>query len=241
MSSEVTEVHGQGDVGSPTDRPLPFFMTAVGLLVLVVVGLYALTTLLFVSPSNPLRIYFDAELTKFEEWGYQKWTFFAPPPTQLSRLYFAFSPKNGDGVTVEILEGIYASKQQNNPYNSKAQVVDYAVSGHANHITDSIREVYRYRKVHSLFDGDPAYLDDLALKSLQPDNSRHGRSVRILLRYAAMVAAEQGIELDGLKCQIALTGIPLRPFTQRYNDEFPIEETLTYKSAILDVPQFVDQ
>lgn len=224
---------------NPTDRPLPLGKFLVGLLLIAVFGFYALTTLLYVSPSNPLRIHFDAELTVFEKLGYQKWTFFAPPPTGNNRLYFAFSPQSGDGETVEVLEGIYARKRQDNPYNIKAQVVDYAVSGHARQISDRIREIYRYRKVHELFDGDPAFLDDLAVRSLRPE-TEYGDNVRVLLRYASMVAAQRGIELDGLKCQMAFTHVPMRPFTQRYNSEFPIEERMTYKTTVMDVPQLVD-
>lgn len=222
----------------PADRPLPISKLLVGLLVLGICGVYVLTTLLYVSPSNPLRIQFDAELTAFEKWAYQKWSFFAPPPRHNDRLYFAFSPKSGDGITFEILEGISARKQQDNPGNLKAQVVDYAVAGAARQVADVIREVYRYREVHELMDGDPAYLEDLAKMSLNPDHES-GVHVRFLLRYAAMVAAEQGVEVDGLMCQMALTRIPLRPFTQRNNSEFPIEEKIVYKTAMLDVSKFV--
>lgn len=225
---------------SATDRPLPLSKLLLSIPILVVCGLYALTTLLYVSPNNALRIYFDTELSAFEKWGYQKWTFFAPPPKGSDRLYFAFSPKSGDGVTIEVLEGIYTRKQQDNPVNIKAKVVDYTVSNTARAISDGIREIYRYRKVHELFGGDPAYLDDLAKKGLVP-NGLYGGHMRVLLRYAAMVAAEQGIEVDGLKCQVAFTSVPLRPFAQRYNDEFPIEEKMVYKSAILDVPQLANQ
>jgi hypothetical protein len=224
----------------PTDRPLPLGKLIVALLVLAICGLYALTTLLYVLPSNPLRIQFDAQLTAFEQWGYQKWTFFAPPPKSNDRLYIAFSPKSGEGETIEVLEGIYARKRQDNPHNTKAQVVDYVMSGFAGNTADMIREVFRYRKVHSLFDGDPAYLQDLSLKALDPE-SEYGLSMRVLLRYAAMLAAEQGIEPDGLRCQIAFATVPLRPFTQRYNSEFPIEEELFYKTTVLDVPQLVNQ
>jgi|GEM_PF-2336777 len=225
----------------PPDRPLPLGKTIVGLLVLAICGFYALTTLLYVSPQNPLRIYFDEELLAFEKWGYQKWTFFAPPPKSNDRLYIAFSPKSGEGETVEVLEGIYARKQHDNPYNTKSQVVDYAVSGFTSQISDMMREVFRYRKVHVLFDGDPAYLSDLSLKALDPDESEYGYSLRVLLRYAALLAAELGIELDGLKCQMAFATIPLRPFSQRYNSEFPIEEKMSYKTSVLDVPQLVNQ
>lgn len=224
----------------PTDRPLPLGKLLVGLSVLAVCCLYALTTVLYVLPNNPLRIQFDAELLAFEKYAYQKWTFFAPPPRGSDRLYFAFSPKSGEGVTVEVLEGIYARKRQDNPHNIKTQVVDYAVSGTASQISDAIREIYRYRRVHELLGGDLAYLDDLAKTMLRPDD-RRGASVRILLRYAAMIAAEQGIDPDGLKCQIAFTSLPLRPFTQRYNTEFRVEEQLTYKTAVLDVPQLVNR
>lgn len=224
----------------PTDRPLPLSKLLVGLFVLAICGIYVLTTLLYVSPSNPLRIQFDAELDAFENWAYQKWTFFAPPPKHNDRLYFAFSPTSGDGITFEILEGIAKRKQLDNPRNLKAVVVDYAVSGAARQVSDIIREVYRYREVHELMDGDPAYLDDLAKTSLNPDLPS-GINVRFLLRYAAMIAVEQGIELEGLKCQMALTRVPMRPFMQRNNNEFPIEEKLVYKTSLLDVSKLLNR
>lgn len=78
------------------------------------------------------------------------------------------------------------------------------------------------------------YLEDLAKKA-QPVGPYSGH-LRIVLRYAAMVAAQQGIELEGLKCQMAFINVPLRPYTQRHNSDFPIEEKMVYKTAIMDVP-----
>ena len=172
----------------PTDQPLPWRLLVPGCLALVFVGMYWLVTLLYVSPNNPLRIQYDAELKQFESWGFQRWTFFAPPPTQNHRLYFAFSPQDGTGETIEVLEEIYARKQQYHPFNESIESIDYVVSGIATSITDSMREVFRYRKVVDLYGGDHAYLMDLATRSLEPA-SESGYSVRVLLRYAARSAA----------------------------------------------------
>jgi hypothetical protein len=212
-------------------------LASVGSIVIVVTAFYGLMTLLYNAPSNPLRISFDAKLTTFEKWFFQKWSFFAPPPTENDRLYFAFSPISGEGVTIEVLQGVYARKQQDAPFNVRAEVVDYVISGNAAGIRDSIREVNRYAKVHEFFEGDPRFLNDVALAYLDPTNELEGSGIRVLLRFAAVLAEDHGLELEGLKCQIAFARIPLRPFTHRYNAEFPVEEELTYKTAILDVPR----
>lgn len=235
---DATSTESEYGVGLPTDQPLPFRLTLAAIFVLVVVGLYAFTTVLYVTPNNPLRIYFDKELNAFENWGYQRWSFFAPPPTFADRLYFAFSPKDDNGVTIEILEGIYKRKRENNPRNTKMQVVDYAVSGTADAVSNHIQEINRYRKVHELWGGDPEYLKDLGEQSLEPGGA-YGGHIRVLLRYAAMVAANEGIELDGLKCQLAFTRVPLRPFSQRDNDDYVVDEAMNYKSGVENVPLIV--
>lgn len=116
------------------------------------------------------------------------------------------------------------------------QVVDYAVSGTADAVSRHIQEINRYRKVHELWGGDPEYLKDLGEESLEPGGA-YGGHIRVLFRYAAMVAAKQGIELDGLKCQLAFTKVPLRPFSQRYNDDYVVDEAMNYKSGVENVPR----
>lgn len=222
------------------DTPLTWVQSLVGVLILLIAGLYVSITLLYVSPNNAVRIHFDKELSAFESWAYQKWTFFAPPPMHNDRLYFAYSPKTGDGKTVEVLKGIYSRKQQDSPINTRAQVIDYVISGTARQVADMIREIYRYEKVNALIGADPAILEDLAMSTLDPKEEEYGAYIRLLMRYAALVAAEQGIELDGLKCQIALTEEPLRPFSQRFNADFEIQETLVYRTAVLDLPRLQD-
>lgn len=233
---DIKNPAGVVDLECMTDEPLPWYQALIGLIVFGVVGVYAFITVLYVTPNNPLRIRFDDQLLVFEKWAYQKWSFFAPPPLYNDRLYFAFSPRVGEGKTVEVLEGIYARKQQDSPVNIRAQVVDYVISGTARQISDLIREIYRYREVNALLDADPAVLDDLAKSALEPGQVEYGASVRLLLRYAALVAADQKIEPEGLKCQIVLANKPLRPFSQRFNLDYPIEEKMVYRTAVLDVP-----
>jgi hypothetical protein len=222
--------------GGKAGQPLSVFQSVIGVLLLLVTTCYVLITLLYVSPSNPLRIAFDSALRDFETWGFQKWTFFAPPPTGNDRLYFAFSPREGSGSTYEVLEDIYRRKQEDHPFNERTEVVDYVVSGTASQITDLMNEVNRYKEVHVLLGGDPEYLRDVALRALNPDESA-GEFARILLRYAAVIADREGIDREGLKCQIAFVNVPIRPFTERYNEDFPTKEELVYRTAVLDVPQ----
>lgn len=219
-------------------RPLPLRMTLFAIFAFIIIGFYVSITLLYVTPNNPIRILANEKLELFEKWGYQRWTFFAPPPTSVDRLYFAFSPRSGSGKTIEVLEGIYARKQFNHPFNFRAQALDYAISGTASSVSDAIREIGRYRKVHEIFGGDPEYLNDLALRTLDPDDPS-GRQIRVLLRFAAMIAKEQNLTLNELKCQIALTRVPLPPFSERFNKEYHTEEVLSYKTAVLDVPSLV--
>lgn len=222
--------------GDKAGQSLTVFQAVIGALFLFATSCYVLVTLLYVSPSNPIRIRFDNALQEFEAWGFQKWTFFAPPPTGNDRLYFAFSPREGSGSTYEVLEDIYRRKQEDHPFNERTEVVDYVVSGTASQITDIMSEVNRYKEVHVLLGGDPEYLRDVALRTLDPDEPA-GEYARVLLRYAAVIADREGIDREGLKCQIAFVNVPIRPFTERYNEDFPIKVEVVYRTAILDVPQ----
>jgi hypothetical protein len=225
--------------GDKVGQPLSAFQSVIGVLLLLATSCYVLITLLYVTPSNPLRIKFDSALRDFETWGFQKWTFFAPPPTGNDRLYFAFSPREGSGSTYEVLEDIYRRKQEDHPFNERTEVVDYVVSGTASQITDIMSEVNRYREVHVLLGGDPEYLRDVALRTLDPDEPA-GEYARVLLRYAAVIADREGIDREGLKCQIAFVEVPIRPFTERFNEDFPVKEELVYRTAVLDVPQPIE-
>jgi hypothetical protein len=219
----------------PAERLSPA-QAVVGIAFSVVVAGYVLCTLLYNTPNNAVRVMFDEELAAFESWGYQKWTFFAPPPLDNDRLYFAFSSRKGEGVLIEVLQGIYKRKQCERPFNVRTEVIDYLVSGAARGIADSFAEVKRYEKVHVFYEGDPLFLDDIAHMYLDPTNHTEGANVRLLLRYAATVAAKSGLDPEGLKVQIAYSKLPLRPFMHRNNLDMETAEKVVFRTNLLDVP-----
>lgn len=113
-----------------------------GIVLLIAFG-YWLLTLVYVSPNNPIRVQCFYACNFFEALFYQKWEFFAPPPTFNEKVYYIFQPKHsetGKTIVTEVVEKIFKEKQKHAPFNEADDVTDYLISGACDQLVDALRD-----------------------------------------------------------------------------------------------------
>lgn len=99
-------------------------------LIITLFVLYWSVTFIYTGPSNYIRIAIQDGLTVFQKFFYQKWAFFAPPPTSNHRLYYSFYKADGTlVVSYEALEYLSKQKKEKVPWNTREEAVDYMVNG----------------------------------------------------------------------------------------------------------------
>ncbi len=139
--------------------------------------LYWIATILYVAPDNPIRNLFSKELKQFEIYCYQKWTFFAPPPTYNTKLYYTFCSRiTSERKTFSALDIILSEKRAHTPFNTGEELLDYVLSG-------SVEQVVTYLRKgnHS------------SIESLTIDPRLNLAGLKTLKRYASLIADKQGL------------------------------------------------
>lgn len=107
--------------------------------ILIFISMYWFMTFLYNSPNNYIKIELQKEIKIFSTFFGQKWSFFAPPPQQNYKLYFTYLDQNKNEVAVfEIFSSIIESKRNTRPFNLRAEMIDYTISGSVDDIVNSI-------------------------------------------------------------------------------------------------------
>lgn len=205
------------------------------IILLLFVG-YWMLTLLYLSPSNPIRISSKDTLALFRRVNGQRWNFFAPPPTYNQRLYYTFTSKStGQSVSFEVIKPIVAEKQRKAPFNDGEHVFDYVLFTSVQRIIKIIHIKAAHERLVAArkhFTPKPLPVTILTTADLQMPA---GRS---LVNYAAFVAKKQNIDLADSKVSFYVTMAKLPPFMERAKllSNVTLEERLAFKSVQFEIP-----
>jgi hypothetical protein len=201
-------------------------------------AIYWMTTLLYVSPNNPLRIEFDRYLTFFEHFGYQQWNFFAPPPVSNEQLYYQFFSEedSDDIITLDASTPITTAKRQTRPFNTEAEMLDYIILGAAGMLMeeylvsaqidrDSIDSSYEF------YDARPGQ------DTLDPSKNNSPPLVT-LTRYAKVVARKNNLTNNQLRARIIYCQTPISPLRERgpQNEPMPLREEAAQRIIYITEP-----
>lgn len=105
--------------------------------------LYWLTTILYVSPDNYLKVRLAPVLAIFETIFYQKWEFFAPPPTFNLRAYaIASLSEPPSTITLDLMSELIKRKKDRMPFNGPEDALDYVLFGSVVAIDNNLREAF---------------------------------------------------------------------------------------------------
>lgn len=191
-------------------------ITSVSILLFVIV--YWIVTFFFVLPSNYLNVQAYRESKFFDLFLFQRWGFFAPPPTFNDRLYYTYYDKNKNKKQIrsyEILENIYSQKQKQAPFNKKDEIMDYVISNTVNSLLDFSREANNLIEYDSLLIPEHNNSNSKRTKFIINEiEARHG--FKTLANYGRILAKENGIKDSGDLFQIKITRISIPQFEDRY-------------------------
>jgi len=175
---------------------------------------YWLTTIFFVAPSNPLNISADNGREIFNTHFFQRWSFFAPPPTYNQRVYIVFKNKSTKSKDVfEVLAPIVNAKHDHAPFNEYHQKMDYILASSLINIEGNVKllhDVFANKSMQSLFSGKDTTVDERIIYDIEKTSD-----FKTLIKYAWKIAAENGINKNDVSCQIIITKVYIPQFVDR--------------------------
>jgi hypothetical protein len=180
-------------------------------------------------PQNPLNLNLQKGKDFFQANFYQRWAFFAPPPTYNQRLYFIFKNNNTTNIEVfEVLKPILIKKQNTAPFNFYYQTVDYILASSLINIDGNVRtlqQIFNYEKTK-------------LSPNLQPQDSLLSQNIvstvekttdfLTLCNYAKKIAINNGIEFKNSYYQIQISKINMPQFIDRNSRKG--KEEITFSS-----------
>jgi hypothetical protein len=183
--------------------------------VITIFSIYWATTIFFVLPDNYLKIKMLRAEKLFSTFFYQRWSFFAPPPTSNDRLYFEFLNQDTQKViVVEVLKDIQATRQKQYIFNDDLSVLDYILSNTINNIVDLHREGFNvYKSKYCKDDKDDSCYDSYVK---QEDSKSYKRNEMNTLKNYAMIILERKGFKNVDKFRVIATQIQIPKFNDRF-------------------------
>jgi hypothetical protein len=173
-----------------------------------------MTTIFFVAPSNPLNISADNGREIFNTHFFQRWSFFAPPPTYNQRVYIVFKNKSTKNKDVfEIIAPIVTAKHDKAPFNEYYQKMDYILASSLINIEGNVKllhDVFANKSMQSLFRGK-----DTSVKERIVNDIERTSDFKTLVKYAQKTAEENRINKNDVSCQIIITKVYIPQFVDR--------------------------
>lgn len=201
---------------------------------------YWLSTLLYVTPNNYIRIQFDDYLRQFELIFFQRWAFFAPPPKSNLRLYYTFTSRQDDSTSVvyEALKPVTKAKQEKAPFNAEEETLDYILSGSASSLRNALYDQVQLSQVVYPDSSDAFHTTNA--QEIVDELGFSGQRIlayTTLKNYARLVAQRQGLALEDYRVQILLAEEDIVPFSRRNDpeEEGPAVQKLLFKTRPLDL------
>ncbi|WP_143307829.1 hypothetical protein [Chitinophaga vietnamensis] len=194
---------------------------------------YFVMTFIFTMPDNFVYLKLYPQSQTFQFWLFQRWGFFAPPPTFDERLYYEFRNKvTKQQQVVEVLEHITAEKQRKAPFNWHEEILDYVISGNVGGVSDMSSELHNnlvyQQKMNKKTGTDTAA--EIRIRSY----IQHSNSFLTLSNYGALVARENNIDTAASEMRLLITRINLPKFSERNEPESaPRKEDAVFMSDYL--------
>lgn len=199
-------------------------------LVLSVFALYWSITFIFTLPDNYINISLLKYSQVFSLFFFQRWSFFAPPPTFNERLYYSYMNKNDATVkSYEVLKVINEKKSANAPFNWNDDIVDYILSNSVVGVSEIIFEAQQAHKMENA-----SLENDSAFQQLLDEQIYQSSQFVTLKNYGKIIAQNNQIDPDQHEFFVTLTRIQLPKFADRF-DESQRKESLFFRSKLIDL------
>lgn len=183
-------------------------------IILIAFIAYWVITFFFVMPNNPLNLDSIKGKEVFQTNFFQRWAFFAPPPTFNERVYIVFKNEISLHTDVfEALEPILKAKSEKVPFNTHQQLLDYIFASTISNIEGNIRVFKEISNIEKSKDNslksDSVTLDKL-VKNIETTSD-----FKTLKNYAKIIAKNNNINTDLVSFQIQVVRIYIPQFVDR--------------------------
>ncbi|WP_116108314.1 hypothetical protein [Lewinella sp. IMCC34191] len=185
-------------------------------------ALYWSVTVFFNMPDNYLKIQFAGTERFFTTFLYQRWSFFAPPPTASSRLYYDFaSADTTEVLSTEVLQPLQEQRRREFILNDHASHRDDILSGSINSFTDRLVDQFAYFKFDQCTSGEA---DPECHRKFMLDQELHEtEQIQALVNYGKMIAQARGDSFTEQYplLRITISEAPVPKFADRNRTDLP--------------------
>ncbi len=189
-----------------------------------------------------MTVKFSKENDLFQSFFFQRWGFFAPPPTYNDRLYYVFYKKQETRdrkiIPREICKNLFAEKSKKAPFNNEEDIMDYIISNSLITITEEITRFKNIKGYANLYQGDNIlrHKSDSALNRFFTDYITKTGAYKSLLNYSGLIARSDPTlgAVDSVEIWILRKDIPQFAFRDSVFRES--NETIVYKSKKTNIP-----
>ena len=201
-------------------------------LILSIFAIYWGITLFFVvlpEDSAPILLNYHSAI-RFNDYFYQNWGFFAPPPNYNQRLYYSFENINNPSVvkTVEIFEKLSADSKNKYPFNDNELLLDYVIHNTAEAISTKLRNDYQNYQYDLCDNEDKEDCYQNFMKSLD-NNFFDNQAGNTLVNYGKLIAEKLKLG-DKYKLKITYATMPINKFSKRYDKDNNRELSIVFQT-----------
>lgn len=162
---------------------------------------------------------------------FQRWAFFAPPPTYNQRVYIVFKNKTTNYKNIfEIVAPLVKAKHDKAPFNANYQLYDYIIASSLIKIDDNLKllqDVFNYENLKAKNKiGDSARVEKLV------HDIENTSDFRTLASYSKKIALENGININDVYYQIQISKINIPQFADRKTNN--AKEEIVFSSHSLN-------
>ncbi|OJU74351.1 MAG: hypothetical protein BGO09_11025 [Bacteroidetes bacterium 47-18] len=191
-------------------------------------------TFLFSFPESSIVIAENYRgYKKFQTAFYQKWSFFAPPPTYNMRLHYIFR-SNNRLYDIEIFENLNNKVKEKYLFNDTYANASWLLFANVDNIVQSMGKIHNsFRDIGISSNKGVSETDSAALANEYNDirmTLQNIGSMRILLHHAGTVAREMKLPED-YDVQIIISGIDIVKYGDRYKADIQGKENIMFASS----------
>jgi hypothetical protein len=199
---------------------------------------YWLATIAYVAPNNYIRAQFVGVFRAVEPVLYQRWEFFAPPPTFNTTVYAIARLQNPEEtVTWDLTSEVRRLKGRHAPFNATEDAIDYVLSSAATDIVEQLQQhIGHGKKTHPEAKQEVWVNEALTkMREYEPKNS----SIIAIRNYAAATVAKSVLTDRPGTVRLVITYVDIPKFGYALTESTPplTDERPMYVSADYPLPR----
>jgi hypothetical protein len=193
---------------------------------------YWLATIAYVAPNNYIKAQFAGVFRAVDPVLFQRWEFFAPPPTFNSTVYAIAHLQNPEEtITWDLTSEVRRLKGRHAPFNATEDAIDYVLSSAAIDIAEQMRQHVGHEKKTHPEAKQEVWVNEALTK--MRESEPYSRSIMAIRNYAAATVAKSVPTDRPGTMRLVITSVDIPKFGYALTESTPpvTDEKATYVSA----------